>query len=393
MFESSKIELSRSALRSNIRFLKKVIGPNTIFSSVIKGNAYGHWLPLFVPLAEKCGVRHFSVFSAAEAHQALKSRTQDSHIMIMGDLDSEALAWAIEKELSFFVFDPERVKSAIQTSKKIGKPAKLHLELETGLNRTGLSSKQLRQVLEYLQKDPNQIQIEGVCSHLAGAENFGNYLRIQSQIENYQSQVSWLQKQPVMSQRPSFLRHTACSAAVINYPETILDMVRIGIAQYGFWPSKETEIHYFNFHKKVHSRAKRRSPLKRIIKWSSRIMSTKEVKRGDYVGYGSSGLVTRNLKLASVPIGYSHGFSRDLSHKGHVLVQGRRAPIVGMVNMSMFMIDVTDIPSVKRGDEVVLVGQQGDATISIGAFGELTRFINYEVLVSLPTEIPRVVVD
>jgi len=392
MFETSLIELSESALKKNIRFLKKQIPRTTRFSSVIKGNAYGHGIGLFVPMAEKCGIRDFSVYSANEAHAALRSRTARSDITIMGALENSQIPWAIENDIAFYVFDQDRLRSTLRTARKLGKPARIHIEIETGLNRTGFAGKQLEKAAHIVATHPEAFRVEGVCTHFAGAESVSNYLRIQRQIERYRSVCQSLKHFGVDSDRPETVRHTACSAAALIYPETIMDMVRFGIAQYGFWPSKETEINFFTRKRRDLRHSRWRDPLVRVIKWKSRIMSTKKVRQGEYVGYGSSSLITRNTRIATVPVGYFHGFSRDLSNRGHVLVRGRRAPVMGKVNMNVIMIDITDIPYARKGDEVVLIGRQGDNTISVGSFGEMTRFINYELLVSLPSEIPRKVV-
>lgn len=134
-------------------------------------------------------------------------------------------------------------------------------------------------------------------------------------------------------------------------------------------------------------------PLKRVISWKSRVMGVKAISPGEFIGYGTSYLTTRKQTVALVPVGYSHGFPRILSNLGHVLIHGRRALVVGMVNMNMMTVDVTDIPGVKRGDEVVLIGKQGKQQITVTGFSDLTRFLNYEVLVRLPQETPRAVVE
>jgi alanine racemase len=393
MFETSVIELSQSALETNIRFLKKQIPKSTRFSSVIKGNAYGHGISFFVPLAEKCGIRHFSVFSANEALAAMKHRSAKSDITIMGAIENSHIPWAVENGISFYVFDTGRLKRAISAADKIGRKAKIHLELETGLNRTGLSGRELDQAIDLIKVKCQSVKLEGICTHFAGAESLSNYLRIQNQITRYHELCDELHHKGFNLGPGNVLRHTACSAAALIYPETILDMVRLGIAQYGFWPSKETEISFFTRKQKRGRNTRWKDPLVRVIKWKSRIMSTKRVRRGEYVGYGSSSLVTRNSRIAAVPVGYFHGFSRELSNRGYVLVRGQRAPVLGMVNMNMIMIDITHIPYAQKGNEVVLIGKQGDISISVGSFGELTRFINYELLVSLPSEIPRIIVS
>lgn len=383
----SRIELSKSAFKKNITFLKNYIGNDVVFSSVIKGNAYGHGISHFVPLAEECGVRHFSVFSSDEARQALRARTvDDSHIMIMGMINNGALSWAIERDVSFFIFELDRLRMAVQEAKRIGKPARIHLHLETGMNRLGLENDEFKDAVKIIQKNSKHLQVDGICTHYAGAESVGNYVRIQEQIENFREYCTWFEDHGIV---PAY-RHTACSASALNYPDTIMDMVRIGIAQYGFWPNRET---YMNFVKRYPDINKEhKDPLERVLSWKSCVMSTKKVSAGEFVGYGNTYLTGRDEVIATVPIGYSHGFGRNLTNVGIVLINGKRAPVAGLVNMNLLTVDVTDIPNVKKGDEVVIIGQQGKQKITVSSFSEMRNNLNYEVLVQIPSSLPRSIV-
>lgn len=389
MFYSSQIELSKSAFRQNLRFLKKRFGPKVLFCSVIKGNAYGHGINVFVPMAEDSGVRHFAVFDADEALRAVKCRSQNSTVIVMGSIDDEqALEWAVENDVQFYVFDTERLHAGLQAARRVGRPARIHLEVETGLNRMGLEAEELDETIRVVKSNSKHLVIEGVSTHYAGAESIANYVRIQDQISRYREVCDRLVGEGVRIG----LRHTACSAAALRYPETIMDMVRIGIAQYGFWPNKETEMDYYLRNQLAQSRPVPRT-LRRVLRWSSRVMNIKTIPRGEFIGYGTSYLTTRRERIASVPVGYFHGFSRSLSNLGRVLVHGRRAPVVGLVNMNMMMVDVTHIPRVQKGDEVVIIGKQKKGHIDVASFSDLTRYLNYEVLVRLPSEIPRVIVQ
>lgn len=378
------IELSASALRANLRLLRRRIGPDARFTSVIKGNAYGHCIEHYVPLAERCGVRHFAVSSAAEAERALRVRTRGSGIAIMGHLDAADLRWAVEQGVEFFVFDLERLDAARRAAAKVGVPAHVHLELETGLYRTGLGRAALRGAAARLNGHPDLLRCEGLCTHFAGAESSSNYYRIRSQIETFQELSDLFRELGCGTPR----RHAACSAVVFNYPECIYDMVRVGIAQYGYWPSQETRLY-----DRLSNGRKRPPRLRRVMAWKSRVMTLKSVPAGKFVGYGSSYQAGRRMRLALVPAGYYHGVGRDQSNLGHVLIRGQRCRLVGVVNMNMLTADVTDAPEVRPGDEVVLIGNQGDHEITVGAFGERTNDLNYEVLVRLPDSIPRIVVD
>lgn len=388
MFYSSYIEISESALRDNIRFLRRHIGPDASFASVIKANAYGHGISPFVTLSERCGVRCFAVFSASEAFETLRTRVHAGDIIIMGSIENDALEWAVENDISFYIFEMDRLEHAAKTARKLGRPARIHLELETGLNRTGIEESQLPAVVAFIKDNERWLQIDGVCSHFAGAESVSNYFRIQKQIDRFKRRCTWLRGEGLQFN----FRHTACSAAAFNYPETIMDMVRFGIAQYGFWPSQETQMQYHIQKNASLEDIPATKLLRRVLKWKSHIMSVKQVRPGEFVSYGTTYLTTRRQTIASVPVGYFHGFPRSLSNRGQVLIRGRRAQVVGMVNMNMMMVDVTDFPGIAKGEEVVIIGKQKKAQITVGSFSDLTRDLSYEILVRLPSEIPRKIV-
>ena len=389
MFATSRIELSQAALKSNVRFIRRLLGPGVRYSSVIKANAYGHGIAHFVPMAEGCGLDHFSVFSAEEALHALEHRSKpQTEIVIMGAIDNQELDWAVEHGIGFWIFELDRLEAAGQAAARICRPARIHLEVETGMHRTGLGSADLDQAVAQVRADPGRFALDGLCTHYAGAESQANYLRIQNQMTSFYEATRRLEE--LGADLPT--RHSACSAAAVAYPQSRMEMCRIGIMQYGFWPSAETRLSH-QMAQSCPPTPAWRDPLKRVMRWSSRIMSLKQVPAGQNVGYGTLYLTTRPERLATVPVGYSHGFARSLSNLGHVLIRGKRARVVGLVNMSMLMVEVTNIPEAQKGDEVVLIGKQGRAHITVGSFSDLSRELNYEVLVRLPSEIPREIID
>ncbi|MBN1423769.1 alanine racemase [Candidatus Fermentibacteria bacterium] len=388
MEHSSKVEISRSAYRQNLRFLRSIIGPETLFSSVIKGNAYGHGIEVFVPMAEECGVRHFSVFSAEEAYAADRVRRLGTDLLILGYIDDTQLEWAVERGIAFYVFDLPRLEGALQAAGKVGGVARIHLEIETGMNRTGFEDAALGDALELILAHPDRLCVDGVCTHLAGAESIANDYRIRNQLHVFSESRIALAKRGLVPR----LAHAAGSAAAFNYPDSKLDMVRIGIAQYGYWPNQESRMRYLIRSAEAKGDTTR-TVLKGVLRWSSRIMGLKQARRGDFVGYGNAFQAMRDLTLAAVPVGYSHGFPRSLSNLGYVLVHGRRAPVVGYVSMNMMMIDVTDCPGVHRGDEVVIIGSQKRARITVSSFSDMINYVNYEILTRIPPSIPRSVVE
>lgn len=386
MFHTSYIEISRAAYRQNIAYLRQKIGPDTCFSSVIKGNAYGHGIDTILPMAEECGIRHFSVFSADEALRASEVRSQGSDIMIMGMIDDYELEWAIESGISFYVFEMQRLEAAVRAARKAGQKARIHLELETGMYRTGFDKTELGKALDYIMQHLDVVEIEGVCTHFAGAESISNYLRVKNQIKAYGKLMRIIDK----SGLPYKKRHVACSAAAIRYPRTVMDMVRIGIAQYGLWPNRET---FMQDVVENNRNELSEDPLQRVISWKSKVMSIKRVPANRFIGYGSSYLTNDVTYIATVPVGYTHGFNRSLSNLGRVLISGNRLPVIGLVNMNMMMVDITGVQDqIAKGAEVIIIGNDGNIDMSVGSFSELTSKLNYETLARLPHDIPRCMV-
>lgn len=379
---TSHIELDRAAFENNLKFLRSYIQKETRISSVVKGNAYGHGIDDFVPMAESMGIDHFSVYSADEAKEVFDAiKDEKTELMIMGYISNEDLVWAISNDISFFVFEFDRVRAAVEVAEKLNIKAKIHIELETGMNRTGFDQEEVNRLIPILKEHENNLIIEGLCTHYAGAESIANYLRVQEQKEIFNQMAELLVNNGIEPKT----RHTCCSAASIRLPEMHEDMVRIGILQYGFWPSREIFIEYLK------GKVDKTEPLRRLITWKSSIMSVKHVEMGEFVGYGTTYLAQRDMKIATVPIGYSHGFSRSLSNTGRVLISGYRVPVIGMVNMNNLAIDVSEIEDVKKGDEVTLIGRSGEVEISVASFGELSDQLNYELLTRLPTKIPRII--
>jgi alanine racemase len=381
---SSRIELSQSALKKNINFIRKKIGPHPRLSSVVKANAYGHGIPQIVKMLENTGVDHFSVASAYEAEEVLAYRTrQSSDIMIMGILYDDDIRWAIENEIEFYIFHYPRLKLVQEVAQKVGKKALVHIEVETGTNRTGMTEKYFSRAMRFLQEHQNDIEFRGLCTHYGGAESRSNQFRIDQQIKRYEGYARKCQKNNFL---PKYF-HTACSAAALAMPQTRKDLVRIGVATYGFWPGPD--IYYQHLQD---TGKKSDNPLRRIMSWKTEVMDLKFVPKGEFIGYATAFQAIRDTRIAVIPVGYSNGYPRGLSNNGHVLIRGRKAPITGLINMNLFMVDVSHIKDIDFGDEVVLIGKQKNNTINVGSFTNYTQLLNNEMLSRLPTAIPRVIV-
>ncbi len=381
MFEPCTITISRSALKNNIDFLRQRLGEARL-CSVVKGNAYGHGLKPYIPLAMELGVDYFGVYSADEAWYVVEHLRKCPDLFIMGMVDGDALAWAIENNVEFNVYDLPRLDAALKLAARLKKKARIHIEVETGMHRTGFDAKALPAAIERLQKGADQVELVGLFTHFAGAESRSNDERVTSQMALFEGARNSFERAGLYAR----YAHQACSAAVMNYPHTVGPMARVGIMQYGYWSNQET---WFRYSAVSGGNA---DPLQRIIGWESRVMALTNVEAGGYVGYGTSSEALHPLRIAVVPVGYAHGFTRGLSNIGRVLIRGQQAPVTGIVNMNAISVDVTDIEGVERGDEVVLIGEQDGNCITVASFSEMNKVLNYELLTRLPRNIPRKII-
>lgn len=377
---SSRLELSQSALQTNINFIRKRIGKDVRLSSVVKANAYGHGIHAYVPMAEKCGINHFSVASSFEAEEVLEVCSKKTSIMIMGILYDEDLAWAIEHEIEFYVFNFDRLPLVCETAKKTGKKALVHLEVETGANRTGLPESEFSKSLTYIKKHNKHIHFEGLCSHFGGAETLSNKFKIDKQSARFKHCINVCKKRKLI---PNYY-HIASSAAALAYPDSRYNMVRVGVAQYGHWPSPDI---YYSFLQELDKTSA--NTLKRVVTWKTDIMDTRPVKEGEFIGYGTAYQATHDMRIAVLPLGYSNGYPRALSNRGFVLIHGKKAPITGLINMNLFMVDISHLPEAEVGDEVVLIGRQKNNVINVSSFTNTTQLLNNEMMSRLPQAIPR----
>lgn len=382
MFPPSTIAISRSAFAANLAFIRSQLGGARL-CSVVKGNAYGHGIKPFVRMAMDAGVDYFGVYSADEAYKLMKAVDDKPDVFIMGMVEDEGLEWAVEHDIECCVHDQARLEATLGIAARLKKKVRVHIEVETGMHRTGFRLDQLPKAIARLQQASDRLETIGLFTHFAGAESHANDGRVVDQMMHFELARN-LMAHAGMEVRYA---HQACSAGVMNYPGTIGDMARVGIMQYGFWSNTET---WYRFSAE---QGVREDPLRRVISWSSRVMALTEVQAGGFIGYGSSCEAQGDMRIAVVPVGYAHGFDRGLSNYGHVLIRGQQARITGIVNMNAMCVDVTGIPGVERGDQVVLIGGQGDQRITVSSFSEMSEQLNYEMLTRLPASIPRNIID
>ncbi|MEZ4807646.1 MAG: alanine racemase [Flavobacteriales bacterium] len=382
MFEPSVITISRSAFATNLAFIRQRLDGARL-CSVVKGNAYGHGISTFVPMAMDAGVDYFAVYSADEAYALLNAVEGAPKVFIMGMTEGDALDWAIEHGVECCIHRTGQLDDALRSAARIGERCRIHVELETGMHRTGFAQSEMPHVIERLKNASGSYVLTGLFTHFAGAESSSNDDRVVDQIAHFRAMRQQFERNGL---HPEY-GHQACSAAMMNFPGTVDGMARIGIMQYGFWSNQETWFRYSAVNKV------QTDPLRRLISWSSRVMTMTQVPAGAPIGYGSSCIAPRELRVAVVPVGYAHGFDRGLSNSGRVLVRGQLAPVMGIVNMNAITVDITDVEGVEHGDEVVMIGHQGDRWISVSSFSELSDQLNYEMLTRLPRDIPRILTD
>jgi len=376
------IEISQSAYAHNLTFFRKKIPSATEFSVVIKSNAYGHGMLEMAQLAVRHGADSFCVHSLDEAVQ-LRQAGFRQDILIMGPVPLLRLSEVVEHDFRLALFNPETLRELASLTRRRNQPVRVHLKLETGTYRQGISEKELPEFLHAM-KDAPLLRLEAVYTHFANIEDTTNHDYALRQLQRFNEMTDFVQKNGF----PGVKKHTACSAAILLFPETHFDMVRLGISQYGLWPSRETFVSY-----KIRHTRNGEDVLRPVLSWKTRVGQIKEVPANHCIGYGCTYQTTRDSRIAVLPIGYSDGYDRGLSNQSYVLIHGQRAPIRGRVCMNLIMVDVTDIPNVRLEDEVVLIGQQGKEVITVDYLAGLIGTINYELVTRINWQIPRLVVD
>ncbi len=373
------VEIDRQSLLHNLRLFRRLVGKERKLLVVVKSNAYGHGMCEVSEISLRGGADWLGVY-ALEEGLTLREHGFTCPILVMGYISFPNLSLAIEHDLTMGISSLDTLKALGELTKAGDLKARVHLKLETGLNRLGLQEKELSEAFTILNESP-AIAVEGLYTHFANIEDTLCHDFAQKQLATFKKLSS-----RIISRIGSahVMRHSACTAATLLFPDTYFELVRAGIGTYGMWPSKETLITALETQKHL-------LELRPIITWKSRIAQVKRVKPGDTIGYGRSYRVTRPARIAVIPTGYADGYDRALSNRGYVLIDGKEAPVLGRICMNMFMVDVTHIPNASLEDEVVLLGRQGKEIISADTLAELIGTINYEVTARINPLLPRVV--
>jgi alanine racemase len=369
----SWIEIDAGRLKENIDALRGVTVPGTSVMVVVKANAYGHGLEVVAPIAaERADWLGVNVLDEALAITRIGIQKP---IAILGHTPAAELQEVARNGYRQVLYRLDVAKALSASAQKLGTTAKVHLKIETGTNRQGIALAELPAFAEEVRKLP-ALEIEGVYTHFANIEDTLDPSFAQSQLQRFKEALALLERGGI---RPAQV-HASATAGSLLYPEMDFTLVRLGIGIYGVWPSRETQL--------AARERGRVLTLQPVLQWKTRVVQVKEVKAGDYVGYGLTYRASRPMKLVVLPIGYYDGYDRKLSSSGRALIHGQPAPVIGRVAMNMTMLDVTDIGA-EVDDEVVLIGRQGNSEIRVEELAEKIGTISYEVLARINPLIPR----
>lgn len=355
-----------SALEENVRNIQKCLGPGVLLSAVVKADAYGHGVSGIYPVLKKCGVQRYAVAFWQEGAR-LRQIGVTEPILILGDTMDEEMDQVVKYDLIPAVFSAAMAANYSLQAQRAGIIGRIHIKLDTGMGRIGFpcTEEAVREILAISRME--HLQIEGIFSHFARADETDK-TDARKQYQRY----TWMLRRLEEEGLKVPVRHIDNSAAIMEMRDTQQTMTRAGIILYGLYPSDEVD--------------REKLKLKPVLRWMSHVSYVKEVPAGTPVSYGGTFVTRRPSVIATIPVGYADGYSRGLSNRGKVLIRGQEAPVCGRVCMDQFMVDVTDIPSVRRGDPVTLLGGRLDADWMAGVLGT----INYEIVCDISSRVPRI---
>ncbi len=365
------IELNMKNLASNLKQLKSLLPENCSVMPAVKANAYGHGAALIGKALQNMGVRDFCVASVGEAVE-LREAGITGQILILGYTSPQEFSELIRYDLTQTAVDFSHAKQM----QAYGRPLTVHVGVDTGMHRLGERSENIGKISRIWEFE--NLKITGVFSHLCVSDGISDGERACTyrQIEKFDSVIRKLKEKGITG----FKTHIQGSYGILNYPELRYDYVRPGIALCGVLssPGDKTAAD-------VH--------LKPVLSLKARIACVKQLHRGETAGYGQAYTAEKEMKTAAVSIGYADGIPRELSNRGMVLVNGRRAPVIGRICMDQLLIDVTDIPCVSPGDEAVLIGKCQDEQITVSEFAHMAGTISNEILSRLGSRLGRKVIS
>ena len=373
---TSWIEIDRRRLSSNVGAFESLVAPDCALMIVVKANAYGLGLSEVAPLI--AGDADWLGVNSLDEALALARLGIEKPIAILGYTPESRAGEVVRHGFHQVVFRRDSAESFSEAAREANRTALVHIKVETGTHRLGVPVSELEAFLGEMGTLPG-LRVEGMYTHFANIEDTLDPSFAELQLQRFREALEITRRAGIEPR----LVHAAATAGVLLYPETHFSMVRVGIGAYGVWPSRETQLAARERNKKV--------SLRPVLSWKTRIAQVKNVAAGDYIGYGLTYEAPRPMRVAVIPVGYYEGLDRKLSNSGRALVRGQPAPMVGRVAMNMVVLDVT-ATGASVGDEVVLIGRQGEAEIPVEELAEKSGTIAYEVLARIHPFLPRVVV-
>jgi alanine racemase len=356
-----------TALAHNLSCIKRYLSPGCEVMAIVKANAYGHGAVETAQALTRQGIERFAVASLDEGI-ALRQAGLSASIVVLGALFEEQVSDLVAHRLTPVVSDGRILPTLAKAARSHPTSYPIHLKVETGMGRLGFSPEDLLSFLDNpILRSP--FQVEGMMTHLADADGADSDFT-ERQLGAFRAMLEQIRQRGLSIP----LVHTANSAAIVRFPDAHFSLVRPGIMLYGYHTLPATIP---------------APDLTPVLSLRTTIVQLRTIPRGRTVSYNGTFVAQRPTRIAVLPIGYADGYSRRLSHRGSVLIQGRRAPIVGLVCMDMIMVDVTDLAPVQVGEAVTLIGQQGQESIWADEVADWIGTIPYEVLCGIGSRVPR----
>ena len=368
-------EVDLDAIWENMVHMKENIAENTKILVVIKTDGYGHGgVPIAKMLEQLDFMFGYAAATYEEAH-VLREAGVKKPILILGYTFPYCYEELIREEIRPAVYRRDTVEELAAAAAKVGKKAKVHIKVDTGMGRIGITpDEEGLEFVRFLIEHP-ELEVEGIFTHFAKSDE-ADKTSANHQLELFQNFIDKIQTELGITIP---VKHCSNSAAILEMPQANMDMVRAGITTYGLYPSEEV--------------SKDIVPLRAAMSLYSHIVYCKMIHAGQSVSYGGLFTAQKDTRVATIPVGYGDGYPRSLSGRGYVLIHGKRAPILGRVCMDQFMVDISEIPEAMDGDKVTLLGMDGTERITAEELGELSGRFNYEFVCDLGKRIPRVYIQ
>jgi alanine racemase len=365
-------EIDLAALRHNVRAVKQFLGPQRRLWAVMKANAYGHGAVQAATAALEAGADGLAVSCLNEAAELRMDAGIRAPLLVLAPGEPRAAAWMVRLDIILTATDRVMVEALSAAAERLKKPARVHLKVDTGMSRLGVRPESAAEFAQFLTSQPG-VQLEGIFSHLAAAESDDPaYTRLQH--ERFMKAVSDV----AATGAQCGVRHLANSAAALRFPEMILDGVRAGLLVYGVQPD-----------------APDLAPLdlRPAMSWKTRLSYLHRLPAGSPVSYGCTYVTERESLVGVLPLGYADGYPRSASNHAHALLRGQPCPAIGVVCMDHMMIDATEAEGAQVGDEVVLLGRQGNSAVTANRLAEWAGTVVHEVPTVIGRRVTRVYVD